>query len=129
MFKKLINKKIVKTKWSDSAILFYLEDGSRVGFKPVGECCNEVYIEDIDDESVLQDCTILEIEEAEGCDEVGDTQWVFYKFKTSKGYATLSLRNEPGSSGYMYAGYLDKMDKNLINYYEEQYEYCINKGE
>lgn len=115
--KELVSKKVIKTEWDDLRIVFYLEDGTHIGFNAYAQCCNDVTINDIDDDSVLQDCIILDAQEEEQFDDDDEVEWVFYKFKTNKGYSTLSLRNQPGSSGYYYAGYLRKMDSSDLKSY------------
>ena len=113
MFNDLINKKITETKWNDYEIVFYLESGDVIRFRAEGDCCNDVSINDIDDVEVLQDCIMIEAEQVEGGSfyDENEIQWVFYKFKTNKGYSTLSLRNTLGRSGYAYAGYLTQVRK------------------
>ncbi len=110
---KLKNQKVLKTIYNEESITFTLDDGDVLRFEAYGDCCSRSYIESIDDPEVLQDTTFLEVEavsgeslehrDAEGyTDEV--SKWTFYKFKTTKGYATLSFRND--SNGY-YDGYLE----------------------
>ena len=107
----LAGLKIFSTSFDDDEITFTKEDGTNIIFQAYGDCCSQSFIESIDDHHVLQDCTILSVEEVEGesaSNENDYTQecqkWTFYKFKTDKGYATLSFRND--SNGY-YDGSLE----------------------
>jgi hypothetical protein len=107
----MIGKKVKNTQFTEENLTFILEDGTKITYNAVGDCCSSSYIESIDDLDVLQNCEILEMQAVSGEEkEVSDYdfhKWTFYKFKTTKGYATLSFRNE--SNGY-YDGYLE-LDK------------------
>lgn len=68
-------------------------------------CCEHVYIEDIDNDlSVLEGTPILEASEETGeipdCFEYG--MWTFYKFRTSKGHVTIRWNGQ--SNGYYSVG-------------------------
>jgi hypothetical protein len=103
----LIGRNCLSMKYDTESITFDL-DNERLDYIAVGDCCSSSYIESIDDESVFDDSVILEVSvesgQAEEVDEFDIHKWTFYKFKTTKGYATLSFRNE--SNGY-YDGYLE----------------------
>jgi hypothetical protein len=104
---KLVGKKIIRTSFTPEELMFMLENGDTLVYEAVGDCCSHSYIESIDDEDVLQNCTITSVEIVDGeqltqVDEDGYEgtvqKWTFYKFTTDKGRATLSFRND--SNGY-----------------------------
>jgi hypothetical protein len=104
---KLKDQEVITTVFTEKDISFTLRDGDVLVYNAIGDCCSSSYIEDIDDLEVLQNATFLELYIESGeTKEVEDhevSKWTFYKFKTTKGYATLSFRND--SNGY-YDGYL-----------------------
>jgi len=108
----LKDQKVISTVYSEQLIEFTLDDGDILRYEAYGDCCSSSFIEDIDDLEVLQNATILEVDIESGeskensLGEYTDcvSEWTFYKFKTTKGYATLSFRND--SNGY-YNGHLE----------------------
>jgi len=108
---KLNGLNIKKTEYDEQYLTFTLNDGSKIKYYAEGDCCSSSFIESIDDLDVLQDCVILSTESVSGeqidANDYEVHKWTFYKFKTNKGYATLSFRNE--SNGY-YDGYLEEVD-------------------
>lgn len=86
----------------DEELLLYFTDNHFVRFYHEQDCCESVYIEDI--EGDLQDLVgspILMAEEVvnEGEQDYGDTYtWTFYKFATLKGSVT--VRFYGSSNGY-----------------------------
>jgi hypothetical protein len=112
MRSQLVGKKVKHIAFTPAELYVVLADGTDLVYEAYGDCCSSSYIEDIDDQDVLQDCTVLDIEVVEGRESIdtdedgyeGTThKWTFYKFTTNKGRATLSFRND--SNGY-YNGYL-----------------------
>jgi hypothetical protein len=91
----------------DDVITIILQDGKTVSIHAHGDCCSRSFIESIDDESVFNDATITQIEIVSGETKEHEYwnvhKWTFYKITTTKGMATISMRNE--SNGY-YDGYL-----------------------
>lgn len=106
-FKSLINKKVKSATFTDKELTFTLEDGSEVKYYAVGDCCSQSYIEDIDNPEIFNNAVFLSADDESGetieREEFDVLKWTFYKFKTDKGMATLSFRNE--SNGY-YDGHL-----------------------
>lgn len=108
--RKLIGKEVTGIVYDQSGITFQLKDQTEIKYSAEGDCCSHSFIESIDTPEVFQDCTILE-----ACSESGEQKtvndweehkWTFYKFRTTKGWATLSFRNE--SNGY-YDGWLQEV--------------------
>jgi hypothetical protein len=108
-FKDLIGEKINSVTFDERLLRFNLKD-KVVSFSAEGDCCSNSFIESIDDESIFNDAVLESVEvesgEAKEIDTFDVHKCTFYKFKTDKGYATLSFRNE--SNGY-YDGYLAKV--------------------
>lgn len=105
---ELKDVEVISTFFTEKDITFILRDGDVLVYNAVGDCCSSSFIEDIDDLQVLQNCKFLEVSSVSGeTKEIEDcevSKWTFYKFKTTKGYATLSFRND--SNGY-YNGNLE----------------------
>lgn len=114
-----MNIKIKKTEFTEDELIFTTIRNDLLKFYASGDCCSHSYIESIDDISVLQDCEILRVTEERGetkeVDDFNYIKWTFYKFKTNKGVATLSFRNE--SNGY-YNGCLEASDETVKKYGE-----------
>lgn len=102
---------IAYTSYTNRNLIFTLSNGLKIEYEAVGECCSTSFIESIDDLSALQDCTIFDVQTVDGeskdVDDYSVHKWHFIKFKTSKGWATLSFRNE--SNGY-YDGQLERRE-------------------
>lgn len=104
---RIVGKKVKETVYNEKLLSFTLDDNSKIEYEPVGDCCSQSFIEDIDDLEALQNCEILSLDIERGESKEFENKfswvedvhkWTFYKFKTTKGYATLSFRNE--SNGY-----------------------------
>ena len=99
---ELVGKTIVRME--------QVNDGTVYALFHIRECCENVYLEDVNGElSWLLDTPILMADEAEG--ETGTEEeygtryrWTFYRFATRKGY--VDLRFLGLSNGY----YSEKMD-------------------
>jgi hypothetical protein len=109
---ELVGKIIVKLEqvndWSE--LRFFCSDGTVYALYHIQECCENVYLEDVNGElSWLLDTPVLMADEVQGdtgTDEEYDTRyrWTFYRFATRKGY--VDLRFLGFSNGY----YSEKMD-------------------
>ena len=84
------------------------------------DCCESVYVEDINGDTNLAGATFYEIIDAKRCDREALTEneeshiWTFYTIKTSKGY--LDIRWYGASNGY----YSEQVDFSI--------KYLENKG-
>lgn len=100
--KEIVGEETTSVSYTEESLSIHLSNGNTVVFNAEGDCCSHSFIEDIDDPSVFDNATILEVSDESGEQlDIGDWEvhkWTFYKFKTTKGYATLSFRNE--SNGY-----------------------------
>ena len=109
---ELVGKTIVKLEQVDDwrELRFFCSDGTIYALHHIQECCENVYLEDVNGElSWLLDTPILMADEAQG--ETGmeeelwtEYRWTFYRFATRKGY--VDLRFLGFSNGY----YSEKMD-------------------
>lgn len=77
-------------------IYFYFSDKSNMTMFHEQDCCESVFVDDIDgDESDLIGSTIISVELVTNCntnfkDEYDDScTWSFYKIKTTKGYVVI----------------------------------------
>ena len=114
--KELLGKKIktVCMKEDPDSILFVFEDNSFAIMCHEQECCEVVYIEDINgDLSELEGAVLYSFEEASNSDEDAfeSATWTFYRIKSSKGY--MDIRWYGKSNGY----YSESVQ---VNYY-----FCI----
>jgi|SRR5690625_351761 len=97
--------RIEKENWFDynDGLLFTTTEGEKYLMIHDQDCCESVYIEDIEgDLTDLIGSPILKAEEVKNDqvrDEYGGTHtWTFYKFATVKGYVTIRWHGE--SNGY-----------------------------
>lgn len=82
-------------------IIFTLEDGERYQLYHGSQCCESVYIEDINgDLEDLEGSPITLSEESTNGGHTNDgiEKWTFYRFATAKGYVT--IRWHGTSNGY-----------------------------
>lgn len=109
---------VLETKYDQKSLTLILKNGDVIEFEAYGDCCSNSYLEDCDNIEALQDATLLGIEEVSGDEKWPDEyechRWTFYKFRTSKGMATFSLRNE--SNGY-YNGHLQPLFEDIYEKY------------
>ncbi len=109
---ELVGKTIIKLEQVDdwSEIRFFCSDHTVYALHHIQECCEEVYLEDVNGElSWLLNTPILMADEAQGetgTEEESGTRyrWTFYRFATRKGY--VDLRFLGLSNGY----YSEKVD-------------------
>ena len=88
-----IGKQFFYISMFDDEIQFYCSDGNIYKMYHEQDCCESVYIEDIEgDLNDLLNTNILNAEEVtnskEDC-EYDSVTWTFYKFATIKGYVTI----------------------------------------
>lgn len=112
IFDKIKGQKIKAITYSEDGqdLTFTMEDESTVKYEAYGECCSSSYIEDIDNPEIFINANLIDVDVVYGESKNVDYEvheWTFYKFKTDKGMATLSFRNE--SNGY-YGGSLELVD-------------------
>ena len=96
---------------AQESLTLRLEDGNKILFWHYQDCCEEVYIEDIDiDITDLIGTTLVSIEVAsnESCENHGHQTWTFYKIQTDKTCATVRWFGE--SNGY----YSESVDIDVI---------------
>ena len=90
---KIIGKQFFHISRGDDEIQFYCSDGNIYKMYHEQDCCESVYIEDIEgDLNDLINTDILNAEEVTNHSEEDDgdsTTWTFYKFATIKGYVTI----------------------------------------
>jgi len=98
----LVDQTIVKVDAGDDEIQFTLSDGRLARFYHFQDCCEQVWVEDVNgDWEDLLDTPLLVAEERS---EHGDTdwggveQWTFYTFRTIKG--SVDVRWYGTSNGY-----------------------------
>ncbi len=107
----LLGKTLASVEKNDTEqeLLFTLEDGTRYRMHHSQDCCESVYIEDINgDLSNLVGSPILMAEEATSNTDPDDAKdrtphddsftWTFYKLATVKGYVNIRWLGE--SNGY-----------------------------
>lgn len=89
----IINKSFYKIDVDKNKIEFYSNDGDKYIMEHEQDCCEQVFIEDINgDINDLLNTPILKYEEVtkrgDNTDDESST-WTFYKFATIKGYLTI----------------------------------------
>lgn len=108
-FDVLKGKEILSVEYSEKTLRFNIKHDAII-FDAVGDCCSSSYIESIDNPEIFKEAVFDSVESVSGENKTMENdydvhKWTFYKFKTSKGMATLSFRNE--SNGY-YDGHLER---------------------
>lgn len=104
-FKELLGKTLVfvyvRKNKGDDFIEFFCSDGSKYKMRHYRDCCEEVYIEDIngDINDIIGNPITLaeEVIKPECADEINQT-YTFYKLATIKGY--VDIRWYGTSNGY-----------------------------
>lgn len=106
-FKEMISKTIIdikkESKDGDDAIYFLMKNGDKYVMHHVQDCCEEVYLENINgDLDDLLESPILKAEEnysdGEEENDYDSSTYSFYNFATIKGYVT--IRWFGNSKGY-----------------------------
>jgi len=107
MINELIGKIVLEiTNNGSESLIFKCHDGSEYTMLHHQNCCENVYLEDINGD--LDDLIGSKILQAEGSSSDATDQdhesatWTFYKFATVKGYVTLRWLGE--SNGYYSEG-------------------------
>ena len=118
MMNNFIGKQFFHIGRGDSEMLFYCNDGYIWKMYHEQDCCESVYIEDIEgDLDDLINTDILNAEEVCNSDrdnkEYESVTWTFYKFATIKGYVT--IRWVGSSNGY----YSESVDLKPLDMKEE----------
>ena len=102
----MIGKTFINVTKLDAELLFEAEDGMKFTFYHTQDCCENVYIEDVNgDLSDLIGAPMVMAEESTNNDrellegrEYESFTWTFYKFATNKGSVTVRWLGE--SNGY-----------------------------
>jgi hypothetical protein len=118
MINNFIGKQFFSISGGDNEILFYCSDGYIWKMYHEQDCCESVYIEDIEgDLNDLINTEIINAEEVCNSDpdnkEYESVTWTFYKFATVKGYVT--IRWVGSSNGY----YSESVDLKPLDMKEE----------
>ena len=104
---ELVGKTFSDVRDIDSErVVFYIDGDEAYTMLHIQDCCESVYLEDIDNDlSVLIDTEILEARESTNHDQSASAEWqddsftwTFYKFRTAKGW--LTMRWYGSSNGY-----------------------------
>lgn len=97
----LLGKTLTNIIMSNNSLVFYVEDDTKYMMHHHQDCCENVYIEDVNgDLEDLVGSPILQAEEVVSKDETPEGMeepatydesytWTFYKFATIKGYVTI----------------------------------------
>jgi hypothetical protein len=118
MMNDFIGKQFFYIGRGDAEMLFYCSDGNIWKMHHEQDCCESVYIEDIEgDLDDLINTEILNAEEVCNSDrdseEYESVTWTFYRFATVKGYVT--IRWVGYSNGY----YSESVDLEPLDLKEE----------
>lgn len=105
-FNELVGKIITEIKNNQYELIFILNDGSKYKMYHEQDCCETVYIEDINGDlnDLIGTAIILAEETTNTEDTFGKIQfpdsftWTFYKLATIKGYVDIRWLGE--SNGY-----------------------------
>lgn len=113
-FKEIIGKVIIKIENNKDELLFKFQDGTTYKMYHKQDCCESVYIEDINgDFEDLYNTPLFVAEErcepGEALDNYSHVTWTFYEFATIKGSVNIRWHGE--SSGY----YSELVDFEKIN--------------
>lgn len=110
---QLIGKTLIEIKKESDEIIFICSDNEQYKMYHVQDCCEGVYVEDIEgDLNDLLNVPILQseevsnyeptkkedVEKTESANNYGSCTWTFYKLATIKGYVTIRWFGE--SNGY-----------------------------
>ena len=125
IFTKLVGLKINNAELSDDKryLTIIVEDGQIFKYFTEGDCCSISWIESIEGLDDFIGSTVTSVENSCGS-SFGNTaapdydiftQVYFYKFKTSKGYFDIEMRNE--SNGY-YGGSIVEIDNDGNTIYD-----------
>ena len=103
IFKDLLGKILVDILVKEDAVYFRTLDGFVIRFFHEQDCCESVWVEDIEgDINDLLHSRLLTAEElvkdGREEEEFGSTTWTFYRFATRKGFVTIRWCGQ--SSGY-----------------------------
>lgn len=120
-FDSLRGKEILSIEYSENTLRFNIKHDA-ICFDAFGDCCSSSYIESIDNPEIFKNAIFESVEivsgeqkeiitKEDGWESEKTHKWSFYKFKTSKGSATLSFRNE--SNGY-YDGHLELIQDQYV---------------
>lgn len=93
----LTGKHLIETQHFSGHLLI-TTPGLFYEFKGEGDCCNAVWIEDVDNLDALQNAEVLEVHDTESEDDF------FVTIKTTKGLCTISVRNDQQNPDYAYEG-------------------------
>lgn len=101
---KKFSKVVQESKYGGDELVFYIDDKRTYQMYHSQDCCEDVYLEDIDGpldilvdaEIYSAECVTSDVDRDESRNDL--EMWTFYKFRTSKGY--LTMRWYGGSNGY-----------------------------
>lgn len=112
----LVGQTFDKVTAVNDEVTFYRNGDAIYRMMHIQDCCESVYLEDIDAPlDTLEGTEILEAEEVTNSDNPGSSvedyvdsfTWTFYKFRTAKGWLTMRWFGE--SNGY-YSESVDLVD-------------------
>lgn len=113
-------KEVYGLNVGSSCVTFVFTDGNIVEMTHCQECCEEVYLEDFDnDESIFKDAILHEFYEMVPDDpkesiaeprNQDEACWTFYKIRTSKGWITITWFGESNGCYRTEADVLHKFD-------------------
>lgn len=110
-FEDLKGRVLSKVEVESDEIRFYLTDTHFVRMYHEQDCCENVYISDINgDVNDLVGTPLLLVEESSNNEEIGwtSTTWTFYRFRTIKG--DVDIRWNGSSNGY----YSESVDIKIV---------------